>query len=249
MFKKLFNDERFRPDALMIYPTLVIKGTGIYKLWKKGSYTPCTDEEAVELLVRVKKLMPKWIRTMRIQRDIPGYLIEAGVKKGNLGELVGEKLREENTRCRCIKCRDIGHLSYKEGIEVDRDSVDILIEKYRASSGKEYFISVEDRKNDALIAYLRLRFPSETAHRQEISSQTALVRELRVLGPMVPLGRRISKYEQHRGWGGLLLKRAENIAKDADIEKILVTSAIGTREYYRRSGYRRVGAYMGKDLA
>ncbi|MDD2615449.1 MAG: tRNA uridine(34) 5-carboxymethylaminomethyl modification radical SAM/GNAT enzyme Elp3, partial [Methanosarcina sp.] len=37
-FKKLFEDSRFRPDYLKIYPTLVTEGTPLYRLWEAGDY-------------------------------------------------------------------------------------------------------------------------------------------------------------------------------------------------------------------
>ncbi|MFH1773788.1 MAG: tRNA uridine(34) 5-carboxymethylaminomethyl modification radical SAM/GNAT enzyme Elp3 [Methanobacteriota archaeon] len=248
MFETLFEDERFRPDFLKIYPTLVIKGTKLYDMWMRGEFQPYNDEEAIGLIAEIKLRMPKWIRTMRVQRDIPSYLIEAGVKKGDLGELVYQELKERNLRCKCIRCRDVGHRWYKEGIEVDEGSINLLDEEYSASEGIEHFLSVEDTSNDTLIAYLRLRFPSQKAHRKEIDEKTALVRELRVLGQAVPVGARIPEAEQHKGFGAALLKKAEEISAESGMRKILVTSAIGTRDYYRRFGYRRVGPYMGKKL-
>jgi len=233
MFQTLFKDERFKPDFLKIYPALVIKGTGLYELWKRGEYRPYSDEEAIELICKIKSLMPKWVRTMRIQRDIPKKLIVAGVKKGDIGAIVHEKLKE---KCRCIRCRDAGHLEYRGKI-IDERNAEILTEKYKASGGVEYFISVEDIKNDALIAYLRLRL-----------FNSAVVRELRVLGPMVPIGGRIKEARQHKGWGGMLLEKAEEICMKDGRESVFVTSAIGTREYYRHRGYRRVGPYMEKPL-
>ena len=35
---KVMGDERFRPDMLKIYPTLVVKNTALYKYWKEGKY-------------------------------------------------------------------------------------------------------------------------------------------------------------------------------------------------------------------
>ncbi|MEE8402156.1 MAG: tRNA uridine(34) 5-carboxymethylaminomethyl modification radical SAM/GNAT enzyme Elp3, partial [Candidatus Hydrothermarchaeaceae archaeon] len=233
MFRTLFNNERFRPDFLKIYPTLVIEGTRLYELWKKGEYQPYGDDEAVELIYEIKRLMPKWVRTMRIQRDIPKRLIAAGVKRGDIGAIVHKRL---DGSCRCIRCRDVGHLAYG-GKNIDSGNAEILTEKYTAGGGTEYFISVEDTKNDALIAYLRLRLGS-----------CAVIRELRVLGPMVPLGGRIDGAEQHKGWGSMLLGKAEEICTKDGRERILVTSAIGTRDYYRRHGYTRHGPYMEKPL-
>ena len=35
-FKEFFNNSDFRTDGLKIYPTLVIRGTILYEMWKKG---------------------------------------------------------------------------------------------------------------------------------------------------------------------------------------------------------------------
>lgn len=37
-FKEFFESPLFRADGLKIYPTLVIRGTGLYELWKTGRY-------------------------------------------------------------------------------------------------------------------------------------------------------------------------------------------------------------------
>ncbi|MEE8167864.1 MAG: tRNA uridine(34) 5-carboxymethylaminomethyl modification radical SAM/GNAT enzyme Elp3, partial [Candidatus Hydrothermarchaeales archaeon] len=246
MFRKVFEDPRFRPDSLKIYPTLVMEGTGLYDMWNRGEFEPYSVEEALKVICKVKKIMPKWVRTMRIQRDIPAQLIAAGVKKGDLGDLVYRRLREEGVRCRCIRCRDAGHLTYREGIDVGK--VEILKAEYEASDGVEYFISAEDVENDALVGYIRLRLPSNSAHRKEISTETALVRELKVLGQALRLGERSAETGQHEGFGELLLKEAEELSMEQSMEKILITSAIGTRDYYRKFNYERIGPYMGKRL-
>lgn len=36
MFQEFFENPAFRADGLKIYPTLVIRGTGLYELWKTG---------------------------------------------------------------------------------------------------------------------------------------------------------------------------------------------------------------------
>lgn len=38
-FKEFFESPSFRADGLKIYPTLVIRGTGLYELWKTGRYS------------------------------------------------------------------------------------------------------------------------------------------------------------------------------------------------------------------
>ncbi len=246
MFKELFENPDFRPDMLKIYPTLVLKGTELYNYWKEGKFKAYTDEEALELIVKIKKLIPKYVRIMRIQRDIPSQLIVSGPRKSNLGELVYNKLKENGFRCKCIRCREIGHLMYKENYKISENDIRIDVMEYEASNGTEFFLEVTD--GYALIAYLRLRFPSDAAHRKEIDSKTAIVRELKVVGESLPIGKRYTNAFQHKGFGRMLMKKAEEIARDNGYKKILVTSAIGTREYYRKLGYKRIGFYMGKIL-
>lgn len=76
-----------------------------------------------------------------------------------------------------------------------------------------------------------------------------MVRELRVYGRAVGVGKREEGAWQHRGLGAALMARAEESARSGfGARRVLVTSAVGTREYYRRLGYRRSGPYMAKDL-
>ena len=94
-FKRMFTDERFRPDMLKIYPTLVVKPSALYEMWKQGRYRPLDEDEAVELIAEMKEYVPEWVRIQRIERDIPSNLIEAGIKKSNLRQVVQEKMRRE----------------------------------------------------------------------------------------------------------------------------------------------------------
>jgi elongator complex protein 3 len=246
-FKKIFTDERFKPDMLKIYPCLIIKGTEYYDLWKKGEFTPMTTEQAVDLIVKVKELMPPWVRTMRVMRDIPSNLVEAGIKSSNLGQLVEKELVKRKALCQCIRCREVGH-TLEKGITPDEKNIKLKKREYDASGGKEIFLSYEDVKKGILLGFLRLRMPS-VPFRPEIDDRTALIRELHVYGPMVEIGEKPEEKWQHRGYGKDLLAEAEKISREKyDKEKILVTSGIGAREYYKKLGYRRSGVYMGKKI-
>ncbi len=249
-FRAIFEDSRFRPDMLKIYPTLVTADAPLYAWYKAGKYRPYTTEEAVELLVEAYKLFPKWVRVMRIQRDIPAKLIVAGVKHSNLGQLVFNELVKRGIRPREIRFREVGHMMQKFGVEPEVEHIELLREDYDAAGGKEIFLSFEDTKNDILIGFLRLRIPSEKAHRKEINCcPSAIVRELHVYGPLVPIGGK-PRYEwQHRGYGRELLREAERIAREEfDVKKMLVISGVGVREYYRKFGYRKNGPYVAKRL-
>jgi elongator complex protein 3 len=249
-FREIFGDVNFKPDMIKIYPCLILKGTQAYEWYREGKYQPYSNEEAAHLIVEIKKLVPPWLRIMRVQRDIPAPLIVAGVNKSNLRQLVHQELKEQGLRCRCIRCREVGHKAVIDKVKLNRDKVEILTTKYIASEGEEIFISAEDTENDALIGYLRLRIPSEKAHRHEIKEKPcSIVRELHVYGPLVPVGKHLSRAWQHKGYGSILLAEAERLSKeDYDLKKILVISALGTKQYYMRFGYKYDGAYMSKTL-
>ena len=246
MFKTLFSDPLFCPDHLKIYPTLVTEGTVLHRWWKDGSYQSLDNVSAIGLLADIKSVLPKWVRLQRIQRDIPAQQIAAGVTKSNIRQLAEERLRSMGGSCRCIRCREVGHASLRGRVP---EKIELLIETYSACGGTEHFISFEDTENNILIGFLRLRFP-DSPHRIELAN-AALVRELVVYGSMVPLGAESNPLKgqwQHRGYGRELLAAAEDLASRHGFSKIAVTSGIGVREYYRKRGYVREGAYMVKYL-
>ncbi|MBQ6219555.1 MAG: tRNA uridine(34) 5-carboxymethylaminomethyl modification radical SAM/GNAT enzyme Elp3 [Methanosphaera sp.] len=248
MFKRLFSEESFSPDMLKIYPCLVTEGSEFYDLWKQGLYEPYTSEQAVDLIVEIKKILPKWVRTMRIQRDIPATLIDAGVKKSNLGELVYNRLEKEDIQCKCIRCREVGHKK-AHGVEPDYNNIELLREDYKVTGGHEIFLSIEDTLNDILIGFTRLRIPSDNTFRPEITKTSALIRELHVYGQMQEIGKNNQNYWQHRGYGEQLLKKAESIANEEfEKDKLLIISGIGVRDYYRKLGYHKDGPYMSKFI-
>jgi elongator complex protein 3 len=249
-FKTIFNNAKFKPDMVKIYPCLVLKDTKAYEWYRKGTYTPYTNEEAADLIAEVKRIIPPWVRVMRVQRDIPAPLIVAGVNKSNLRQIVQKKVQEKGFRCRCIRCREVGHRMRSDDISVDPEKIQILTTLYKASEGQEIFISAEDPENDVLIGYLRLRVPSEKAHRPEVkATPCTIVRELHVYGSLVPVGKHFAKAWQHKGYGGILLSQAERITlEEYSFKKILVISALGTKQYYKRFGYDYDGVYMSKTL-
>ncbi|MGD0027628.1 MAG: tRNA uridine(34) 5-carboxymethylaminomethyl modification radical SAM/GNAT enzyme Elp3 [Candidatus Bathyarchaeia archaeon] len=249
-FNMIFSNPDFKPDMIKIYPCLVLKGTKTYEWYSQGGYKPYTTEEAASLIAEIKKTVPRWIRIMRVQRDIPARLIVAGVKRSDLREVIHQKLTEQGLRCKCIRCREVGHSMASEGTKVNPKDIKLLTTRYQASKGEEIFISAEDPRNDLLIGYLRLRVPSQEAHRPEIKTEPcSIVRELHVYGPLVPVGKHVGEAWQHKGYGSMLLIEAERITReDYNLKKTLVISALGTKQYYMRFGYRYDGAYMSKTL-
>jgi len=246
-FKILFGNPDFRPDSLKIYPTLVIKNTELYKMWKAGDYKPLSNQQAVKLLAECMRYVPKYCRIIRVQRDIPKPEIVAGVNKSNLRELVEQRAERIGIRIREIRYREVGH-RIERGSSVDLSSVKLCRLDYDASGGREIFLSMEDEKNNVLVAFLRLRIPGEP-FRPEITDKTALVRELHVYGPSVRIGEKEKTAWQHRGFGRRLLEQAEKIAvEEFEKNKMVVISGVGVRKYYYGLGYKLDGPYVSKKI-
>ncbi|MDI3485389.1 MAG: elongator complex protein 3 [Methanolobus sp.] len=160
-FKRLFDEPGFRPDYLKIYPTLVTEGTELHRMWKEGKYQAIGDDEATLMLSEIKSFIPKWVRLQRIQRDIPSPQILAGVRKSNIRQLAHEHLEEHGGKCRCIRCREVGHNMLK-GNEPDIENIELTVESYECCGGQEHFIAFEDIEKDILIGFLRLRMTGNT---------------------------------------------------------------------------------------
>ncbi|MBW2985949.1 tRNA uridine(34) 5-carboxymethylaminomethyl modification radical SAM/GNAT enzyme Elp3 [Candidatus Woesearchaeota archaeon] len=239
MFKELFDNPDFMPDALKIYPCMVIEGTELYDMWKKKKYSPITTAKAAKILVEAKKFIPKYCRVMRVQRDIPTTMISAGVDRTNLRQYVSQLLKEKDIKCKCIRCRE------PKGRQIDFSKVEIKRMDYSASKGKEVFLSAE--VGDILLGFCRLRIPFKP-FRPEITKTSAGIRELHVYGTAVPVGEK-GMALQHKGLGKKLMLEAERIAKEEfKCDKMLVISGIGVREYYKKLGYKKDGVYVSKKL-
>eukprot|EP00986_Skeletonema_menzelii_P012236 scaffold6677_cov155-Skeletonema_menzelii.AAC.5 len=247
-FTEFFENPAFRPDGLKLYPTLVIRGTGLYELWKTGRYHNYTPDQLVELTASVMAMVPPWTRVYRIQRDIPMPLVSSGVEHGNLRELALARMRDLDLPCKDIRTREVGMKQIQEA--VSPDDVELIRRDYVANGGWETFLAYEDPQKDILIGLLRLRKASSVAFRPEISEvPSSIVRELHVYGTAVAVSGRDPTRFQHQGFGMLLMEEAERIAREEHgSEKMLVISGVGTRHYYRKMGYELDGPYMSKSL-
>ncbi|OUJ19182.1 Histone acetyltransferase ELP3 [Methanonatronarchaeum thermophilum] len=242
-FKKIFNDQKFQPDGLKIYPTQVVEGTELYSLYQKGEYTPLSNEETANLIAQAKKQVPPHVRIMRVMRDIPSHEIDAGPDKTNLRQVARKKLVEMEEPCRCIRCREVGHKEMKDG--VSPQNVELVSREYTASGGREIVLTYEDIDQDILVGLLRLRI-LESPFRPELNDGDAMVRELHVYGDATPIGEKGDW--QHHSYGEKLLHEAEERAREFHAKEISVISGVGARNYYRKYGYNKKGVYMNKKL-
>jgi elongator complex protein 3 len=240
----LFALEPYRPDMLKIYPCLVVEGTPLYNMYKLGKFEPITTQKAAQIIAQAYPTFPRYVRVMRVQRDIPTTVVEGGVSNSNLRQYVEEEMKKLHVSSKDIRAREIG-LRQREGYSTGE--FNIHIEEFLASKGKEFFIDVVDEQ-DTMIGFIRLRFPKEQL-RPEITSKTALIRELHIYGQTVPVSSLTSQdASQHKGWGTRLVKKAEEIAKENGYTKMAIISGVGVREYYRKLGYELEGPYMVKNL-
>ncbi len=237
MSRQLFADPRFRPDGLKLYPTMVVEGTELERWYRQGRYQPYPRDVMIDLMADIKALVPRYVRISRVLRDIPSKFIVAGCRDSLRG-IVKERMEERGTECKCIRCREYGHrlMSGRETGEAHLARTD-----YEASGGTEVFLSFEDA-DETLFGLLRLRV-------QE-ASPSAVVRELHVYGPEVPLRRQDAMAAQHKGLGKSLLREAERITREEfHTGQMAVLSGAGAREYYRTEfGYDEKGGYMVREL-
>lgn len=247
-FIEFFENPAFRADGLKIYPTLVIRGTGLYELWKTGRYKSYPPSVLVDLIAKILALVPPWTRVYRVQRDIPMPLVSSGVEHGNLRELALNRMKDLGLKCRDVRTREVGITEIHE--KVRPNDVESVRRDYMANGGWETFLSYEDPAQDILVGLLRLRKCSpEMTYRPELLGGCSIIRELHVYGSVVPVSGRDDKKFQHQGYGTLLMNWAEEIAiKEHNSVKIAVISGVGTRNYYRKLGYELEGPYMVKSL-
>lgn len=246
MMKEVFDNPAFRPDWMKIYPTMVVPYSVLEKMYKRGEYTSYTDDELLELLIRMTPLMPHYCRVTRIYRDIPAPSIVSGSKVSNIRQVLDAELRRRGLTCRCIRCREV-----REAL-VDPAKLVMNTYEYDASGGKEFFISWDEPDFDRICGFVRLRFPSQyftgKKHFVPELEGCALIRELHVYGTQIPLDTTKVGASQHFGLGKKLLAKAETIARHAGFKKMAIISGVGVREYYRKQGYRLCGDYMVKRI-
>jgi len=237
MFEILFQNQCFKPDLLKIYPCALLREAPLYKLWKKGEYRPYAEEKLMDLIKSIKIKIPYYVRIQRITRDIPSKSVIFGPAKiSNLRQILSKKMGRERWQCRCIRCREVrGNYNPKEKVYLFR-------ENYKASDGKEIFLSFENKNRTKLYSLLRLRLNSKNE---------ALIRELHTYGSLLPIAQDSTSNvsPQHKGLGKKLIKEAERITKkEFNLKKIAVISGIGARDYFRKIGYKLKDTYMVKKI-
>lgn len=233
-FDRIFNSSKYCPDQLKIYPTVVVRDAELYKIWQDKKFKPYSEKTLINLLAKIKKIVPRWVRIVRLIRDIPASSILAGNNKTNLRQM----MKEKGITCQCIRCREPKEKKIPKNIKLFK-------EIYLASDGIEYFLSLEDSRRKNIFAFLRLRILSPDSILKILKNST-IIRELHCYGEVSGFGKKTNV--QHRGLGKKLVKEAEKISREKGYKKIAAISGIGVRDYWRKQGYRLKNSYMVKSL-
>ena len=245
-------DGGFCPDELKIYPVQLLEQAPLYAYWQRGEFTPYTTQELITLIADIKPSIPIYSRVNRIIRDIPANYIVAGSKRSSLRQDAQNELKRRGQQCRCIRCREI------RAEKVEAENLIFSDYVYNAAFSEEHFLNYATA-DDKLAGYLRLGFPQavpvqhQEQHQQLVElipelHEAALIREVHIYGQSLAVGGETEGAAQHSGLGTDLLARAETLARNRGYSKIVVISAIGTRQYYEKRGYALSGLYMTKDL-
>jgi elongator complex protein 3 len=241
-FGRLWSDPAIRPDELKIYPCMLLENAELYDYWQRGEYRPYTEEEVTEVLIACKAQVPRYVRLTRIIRDIPTTNVVEGNKKANLRQVAQERMKERGLQCRCIRCREVRRTA------VNQAALALRVATYETDATTEHFLSFETA-DDRIAGFLRLSLPRRDVELPlpELVGQ-AMIREVHVYGPALPLGEASQGEAQHTGLGTRLVEKAREIARAAGYGRMAVISAIGTREYYARLGFALDGLYMTAGL-
>lgn len=254
MMLDIFTTSYFQPDYIKIYPCLDVKYTEIRKWKEDGRWEPYAErnkgKDLIDVVVYAKRLLPRWMRINRVQRDFPvssnknngvGYI--SNTIPTNFRQLVLKELSLYGETCKCINCREI-----KDNPSNPKKAI-LKVEEYDASEGKEFFISYNTEDMKYLYGFIRLRFNNNIKNGPFKDKNMALIRELHVYGSVEKVNEKeCSERVQHMGFGKRLLKKAEQISWNNGYEDICIISAVGTRNYYRKFNYELCNTYMVKNL-
>jgi elongator complex protein 3 len=240
-FTRLWED--LCPDEIKIYPTQLLKDTGLYEVWQRGEYTPYTTEELTTLIADIKPGIPRYCRVNRVIRDIPSTEVVEGNKRTSLRVDIQKELARRGTTCQCIRCREVRG----QKVNVEALHLDDLV--YPAGGAQEHFLSFVT-PTDRIAGFLRLSLPGSQSPDTGLPDLqgAAIIREVHVYGQSLEIGADRQGSAQHAGLGTRLMQRAEEIARSQGYQRMAVIAAVGTRAYYLERGFERGKLYLVKPL-
>ncbi len=232
-YLKLFSDPDFKPDELKIYPTSLIASAELMQYFKKGLWRPYSQEELLDVLEFALTHTLPYCRLTRVVRDIPSSDIVVGNKKTNFRQIVTDHISTQGKKLRDIRAREI------RGADFNVDKIKFSVVTYPTEVSTEKFLqfTVDVGGEEKLLAFLRLSLPTKSSFIDELKD-SAIIREVHVYGQLADIGEKHKDKAQHLGLGTKLIKKAKEITKQFGYKKLAVISAVGTREYYRKRGFK-----------
>jgi len=188
----------------------------------------------IELLIYYLSRIQPWVRVNRIIRDIPGqHYVKMENYHEDMRQILDKEMKKRNLKCMEIRTREL------KDKKVDINQAQLVVRKYEASGGTEYFISFETPDQTVLFGFLRLRISKDAGSVFSELKNTAMIRELHVYGKVIPVSQQneSTNKAQHKGFGKQLIKKAEEIALDHGYTRISVIAGVNTRPYYNKLGY------------
>jgi elongator complex protein 3 len=246
-YTQLFADPDFRPDELKIYPCSLIGSAELMQYYQKGLWKPYEYEELLEVLTYCLSSTPGYCRLTRVIRDIPSTDIVEGNKLTNFRQIAEAALKEAGEQSHDIRAREIKNL------EVEESDLSFELIEYETSVSTERFLQFVvnsprlSQHQGKLAGFLRLSFPKEKPFIAELVD-AAMIREIHVYGQSIELGKKALGKAQHLGLGTKLISYAKEMAQNQGYKKLAVISAVGTREYYRKRGFKDGQLYQWLEL-
>ncbi len=254
-YLKLFEDDRFKPDELKIYPCSLLESAELMNYYQQDLWQPYTHEQLLEVLSFCLAHTPPYCRLTRVVRDIPSFDIVAGNKKTNFRQIAQQELDKSGRKSDNIRAREIRHHQFNP------DDVYFEIVEYQTSVSQENFlqyvvdVEVDGKMEQKLLGFLRLSLPTKDKHDMFVNSTglqelkgAAMIREIHVYGQLVGIGQKSKDEAQHLGLGTKLIEKAKQIASQDGYASLAVISAVGTRSYYQKRGFGDESLYQVAKL-
>jgi elongator complex protein 3 len=218
------------PDGIKIYPCILMKNRKLQpqlvQLLNKGVWNPLTDERYFKLLSAAFPQIPSTVRVNRIQRLIPPQDIDLGPSK-----VIDRRVFAGVNHC-------LWQRSAARTMGESDDPGSYVISLRRHGTG--YCVEATLRGGAVLLGYGRLNV---------VERGIGMIRDLRVLGDMVPIGNQSERSLQHRGIGEAILRKLEDVTLANGCSSLRVHSPSGSVNYFLRRGFRSAGPdYLLKVL-
>jgi elongator complex protein 3 len=220
--------------------------TKIKEWYENGTYKPYFEDDLKRVIKYALSNVPPYIRVNRVIRDILIQDVIAGVEKAELRDIIMKEMEKEQIECHDIRTREVKYKNF------DRNDIELVVRKYFASNGIEYFLSHESKDRKTLYSLLRLRVNSikNKCVFPKLQNST-MIRELHVYGQMVQHNTEApNNATQHQGLGQELIQKAIEITKEIGYNEISVISGIGVYQYYsEKFGFEKTDyGYMIKKI-